>query len=214
MSRSRNYCFTLNNPTPQHVQSLQDIAAEVRYIIFQKERGANGTLHIQGYLQFAVPRTLKGCKRFLPHGTHIEVARGSPEQNISYCSKLDTRANPEEAPFTRGEFVQQGTRNDLKTFALSIKNGTSDLELLENFPTEYFRFSRVIDRVRLISRPPRTWEMAVKCIWGPSGLGKTRLAYNEAGDNVFFLSKGDSNQSIWWDGYNGQESVIIDDFYG
>lgn len=211
MERSRNYCFTINNPTPATIESLQQLAAQVRYIIFQEERGANGTNHIQGYTQFHTPLSLNGAKRRIHERAHLEIARGSPEQNIQYCSKEETRI---QGPYTYGTPITQGKRSDLSAFAISIKDGMTDINLLEQYTNQYFRFHRVIDRIRLMSRAKRTWEMAVKCIWGPSGFGKTRLANTEAGEDVFYLSKGDSTQSIWWDGYNGEQSIIIDDFYG
>jgi len=46
--------------------------------------------------------------------------------------------------------------------------------------------------------------------WGPTRTGKTRKAWEEAGADAFVK---DPNTK-WWDGYRGQENVIIDEFRG
>ncbi len=53
------------------------------------------------------------------------------------------------------------------------------------------------------------------CYWGPSGSGKSRHAYELGGDSQFWVGRPRSRgQSVWWDGYEGQSTVVIDDFYG
>ena len=49
----------------------------------------------------------------------------------------------------------------------------------------------------------------MRVFWGASGTGKSRRAVEEAGDDVYFKPRGK-----WWDGYQQQQSVILDDFYG
>jgi len=54
--KCRNYCFTLNNYNEEDIPKL--LAAQVTYITFQKEIGANGTPHLQGNLR---TDTMKSC---------------------------------------------------------------------------------------------------------------------------------------------------------
>jgi len=50
----------------------------------------------------------------------------------------------------------------------------------------------------------------VRVYWGKSGVGKTRRAWHEAGDDVYIKNPN----TKWWDGYRGQKRVIIDEFVG
>lgn len=53
------------------------------------------------------------------------------------------------------------------------------------------------------------------CYWGPSGSGKSRHAYELGGDSQFWIARPISRGgSVWWDGYEGQSTVVIDEFYG
>lgn len=46
--------------------------------------------------------------------------------------------------------------------------------------------------------------------YGETGSGKSRTASELcSGQSVYYKPQGD-----WWDGYRGQDNVIIDDFYG
>lgn len=211
MAQSRSYCFTLNNPLPQEVESLRLLAAEVSYIIFQRERGENGTEHIQGFVQFPRKLRLQGAIRHLGRRCHCEILRGSPRQAADYCRKEETRI---DEPFESGQLVVMGARRDLEAFNVSIKGGLTDAQLIERHLNEFYQFHKVVDRVRLAFRKPRNWEMENNVYFGRSGSGKTRRAYEEAGEDNYFVSKGDNNQVTWWDGYHGQATVIIDDFYG
>ena len=110
--------------------------------------------------------------------------------------------------------VTPGQRTDLCAFREKIKSGASDAILINDHFNEFVKYHRVIERVRMAFREPRNWEMDVNVFWGASGSGKTRRAFQEAGESHYFLSKGDNGQITWWDGYDGQTSIVIDDFYG
>lgn len=107
---------------------------------------------------------------------------------------------------------RQGTRIDIRKTLESVSNYE---ELVLEHPDcaarcrivalDYFRYR---DKGNHRSVPPNTiW------IFGPTGSGKSRLARSfaerVAGDNYFFHPPGSLK---WWDGYEGQSCVIIDDF--
>lgn len=120
MSKSRNWCFTLNNP-----KSLPDIehADNLRYGCYQEETGDTGTHHLQGYLEFIHPLSLRGVKRSISglHGAHLEVRRGTSTEARNYCRK------PGGWNFTEhGEFRGNLSDMDLDEAWLVVKASVSN----------------------------------------------------------------------------------------
>lgn len=152
------------------------------------------------------------AKERISNRSHLEPAKGSPEQNRTYCSKPETRLR---GPYEFGTIrMGQGTRRDLLEFNQGIREGMTNKQLIETYTQQFYKYYKVIDHVRMVYTEKRSWPMENIVYWGDSGSGKTRRALEEAGDSVYFVSKGDANQSTWWDGYEGQNTVILDDFYG
>lgn len=205
--QSKSWSFTINSPTPEEEAHLETV--DVQYIVWQIEGGTN--IHIQGYVQLHTKCALRKVKETIGARGHFEISRGSPQQNTDYCTKLESRIRPGGC---RGTMVTPGKRTDLSSFTEAIKSGANNAQLITDHLHEFYKYSRVVDTVRLAFREPRNWEMVVKVFYGESGTGKSHRAEAEAGDSRYFLSKGDKGQVTWWDGYNGQDSVIIDDFYG
>lgn len=207
---SKNFIFTLNNHTDAECILLRGLP-DLLYLCYQPERGEQGTLHLQGMLQFGVRRRFNWITKRIPR-IHVEVMKGTPVQARTYCSKEDTRAGEffEEGVFNP---VGQGTRSDIEAYVTDCKSLT-EREIVDKHPCLYVKYHKAFDRIRLAYMPKRNWAMNVVVYWGASGVGKTRRATEEAGDDVYYLSVGDKTQTLWWDGYSGQNTVIIDDFYG
>jgi len=115
MARVRNWCFTLNNPQEHGI--VDDILPALnseRYIVWQRERGANGTVHHQGYVECHAPMRLGAMKEWLP-SAHFEPRRGTREQARAYCMKADSRDGESAGPWERGDFDAGEQRVDLQT---------------------------------------------------------------------------------------------------
>jgi len=81
-----NWVFTLNNPTPA---DKPEAWQGVKYVIYQKERGAAGTEHLQGYLHLKTKQRLSFLKK-VNASAHWEPRRGTHEEARAYCMKDDT----------------------------------------------------------------------------------------------------------------------------
>lgn len=103
-----------------------------------------------------------------------------------------------------------GSRTDVAAFQKLVKEGKSDLELMEVDFNAYNRFSKTVDRYRLYNPPVRREELNVHLFFGSPGVGKTRMAY-ELMPNLYAFPIG---QQLWSDGYAGQTEVLVDDFSG
>lgn len=141
---SRNYCFTINNPSgPLDFETCVGL----RYMIYQEEVGANGTTHYQGYLELSKASRMAAIKKWPGfESAHLEVRRGTQDQAIAYCKKKDDtyRAGPWEF----GEIVKQGHRSDLKRVHEMVKDGKTDREICDEMPGDYIRYSRGIKAMR------------------------------------------------------------------
>lgn len=145
--QSRSYCFTLNNHESNDLPELEDI----RYLVYQREKGENGTEHIQGYVELSKSRTLAYVKNWLPRA-HFEIRRGTREQARDYCRKDDTRI---EGPFERGTWESGGTgaRSDLLAVKRKIDEGKPMSEVWdEHFETtlRYYRGFQEYKKLKLV----------------------------------------------------------------
>lgn len=211
---AKNWVFTWNNP--EFELNLESVPL-ASYIIYQKEQGENGTIHYQGYLEASRRVRLSQLKN-IHQGIHWEVRRGSQAQAIDYARKEDTRI---DGPWEYGVPMQsvQGRRSDLVSVARGIGDGRTFGELSEEFEAECLQYRRsILEAVRERDRQKlkRTMResMEVVVYWGDAGAGKTRAVYEENGiENVFALTEC-SNGTVWFDGYEGEDVLLIDDFRG
>lgn len=205
MSKFRNWVFTINNWVDEDCLRLGKVVC--KYLIGGFEVGEKGTPHIQGYVEFENPICLNGVKkRICPKG-HFESRKGSAEQAIKYCKKDGNW-------FEVGDFEAKtpGKRSDLERVAELVKNGKSIAEIAEECSEAYIKYSRGIEKMKLIvDRPPKWRDVKVSVYIGDSGTGKTRKAMENP--SVYKLNQP-SNNSLWFDGYNGEEVLLIDDFSG
>lgn len=61
-------------------------------------------------------------------------------------------------------------------------------------------------------------KMLVTVIYGTGGLGKSRWAREEAKKNIedgrIYTLMNPQGHTVWWDGYDGQQALLMDDFNG
>jgi len=196
MSKYRAYVFTLNNYTDDAVASLDQI--DCVYMVYGKEVAPEtGTPHLQGYIYFKSRRAVKPVRKLL-EGCHVEAAKGSAEQNREYCTK-DGNATE------RGEMPRQGTRSDLEVVKEIIVAGGTVADVIP-VATSYQSIKTAEVLLKYLE-PQRDWKPTVKWYHGKTGTGKTREAFAEM-ENPYLTIPG----SKWFDGYDGHENVIIDDF--
>jgi len=199
MSQGKHWCITLNNPDDG--ECLGWSVEEMQYLICGKEVGKEGTPHLQGYVQFKKKKKLSAVKKFWPRA-HLELAKGKPDQNVTYCSK-------EHQWHDHGECLKgQGSRSDLENVKKRIDEGCTISELRDEHYATYIRYQRQLTVDREFNLPNRSWPTELHIYWGASGSGKSRKCFEDWPD-AYWKTRGE-----WWDGYDGQETIIIDEFYG
>lgn len=210
MSQGRNWCFTLNNYTEDEVASIQ--ALEVKYIIYGKEVGENGTPHLQGFINFDKPTRLAACKK-INERAHWEICKGSSEQNITYCSKQGDVWSKGVAPKERH---LSGTKNGGKrtrevweeTWELAKSGKIEDVD--GEIRLRYYSTLRAIQK----DYGTRPDDLEVDSGWkgilwivGQPGTGKSRYVRDTwTRDEIY-----DKSLNKWWDSYNGEKIALLDD---
>lgn len=213
-SPAKHWCFTWNDEGDKvsHEEVIKALAPHCDYLVFQEEKGAEGTKHYQGYAEFTKAQRLSAITKFtLPHKPHWEKRKGTRQQARDYAMKEETRV---KGPWQAGEKPwsekNQGKRCDLEDIALKVKEGATDEELFEYSPGTTTRYLKHIQAVRFIFKPQRTQDLQVILSYGPPGTGKTR-AFWDAAPNGWGVPVG---KDLWFTGYAGQKHVLIDDFAG
>jgi hypothetical protein len=186
----RKWCFTINNPSDQDdpMDKLVSLGDSVKYAVFQKESGENGTVHWQGYIEWrSRGRRLTGMKLLFPRA-HFEPAKGSASQNREYCSKEQGRI---DGPFEIGECPQgpPGRRNDLEAVKRRIDEGASDMDIANEFFGQWCRYERAFKRYRMMTQVGRNWQTKVMVLFGEPGTGKTKLAMKMALEEASALGR-------------------------
>lgn len=204
----RYWVFTLNNPT-RALELSQFIGGT--FLCYQKEAGANGTPHFQGMVCFTSKKSLRTMKNYVP-GAHLEPMRGTFDQAYAYCRKLESRI---EGPWEFGEKPKgKGKRTDLDRCKEEIDAGASEKEIADSHFGTWCRAFRALNRYAVLTRGQRHFQTNVLVYWGPPGSGKSSHAHELAGDDAYWLPRPAANSALWFDGYDGQKQVVIDEFYG
>lgn len=209
--RLSRFVFTLNNYDEDSEVLIKSFYKKVapRWIIYGKEKApTTGTPHLQGACVIGRQVAFTSILHYLPEGIHLAEMKGTPHQNFEYCSK-------------EGDYVEYGTRpqpgkrNDLITMANLINSGHSLSEICEEdtLASVFIRYPRGCRELENIVRKPRDPDASpptVCWLYGATGTGKTRAA-------VEFLHKQYGRfwmsglNPQWFDGYEGQKGVILDD---
>lgn len=177
-----------------------------KYIIVGREgEGEGKTRHLQGYVYFAQAKTMSAVKKLLNcTRLHLEIARGSPEQNIEYCSKEGATMELGEKPMSQAEKGAGEKRRYEEAWA-TARNG--DLEDIDaDIRVRHYNTLKKIRMDAIIERPLEDTVMEHQWYCGDTGTGKSRKAREENPDAYLKMC------NKWWDGYKDHDTVIIEDF--
>lgn len=221
----RRFMFTLNPKDGELPHLSMDVFSKwnaCTYAVFQKETApSTGTPHYQGYCEFKQGVNLATFKRKTFSHIHVQHPDGSRAANRAYCTKRESRL---EGPW---EFIRnpqnlgggggaggppqeggQGARNDIAEFRDAIRSGHTTDMLWDMFPSLMARYRHMVTDVRASVRDAHRSPPEVHIYFGDPGTGKSRLAH-ELAPHAYGKVRG-----MWWDLYQGESDVIMDDFYG
>lgn len=203
MSKSRGYVFTLNNWTEEEERKLKEV--DCQYLVYGYEQGEEGTPHLQGYIYFKNPRAFGGVKKVLGSRYHIERQQGTCEQAIAYCKKDGYFKEVGDRPI--GGVGKKCTMHERAERNKRLRDAPLN-ELVENGEihiTEVRKLKNARLDLAQEGNALQTEDVRGIWYWGAPGVGKSHRARTEY-PNAYIKA-----QNKWWDGYQGQEAVILDD---
>nr|WCR62252.1 MAG: replication associated protein [ssDNA virus sp.] len=168
-AQNQNWCFTLNNYTDEQVLHLSLLAEDPRvaYLVIGREVApTTGTPHIQGFVRFNSRLRLSSVRALLPV-CHCTSARGTAEQNRTYCIKDGDFDEWGTCPVD-----QQGRRSDFERYVewlRTLESEPSERELIDQWPSLYGRYRGALRRMagEICPRPTlrdgelREWQTAL-----------------------------------------------------
>ena len=211
VTRNRSWCFTINNYSESEWELVNGgLDGVIVYLVASQEIApTTGTPHIQGYVRFPSAKSLANCKVLFGDRASFRVAKGTADQNRIYVFKLGKGQTANEVVCERGKRPPgPGKRTDLTHVLDAVKDGDGMEDIISETPTyAAYNFAKAILPIFEPERDGST-ETVVIWLWGSTGTGKTRLA-RELYPKAYFKGAGGLK---WWEGYDGHEFVIIDDF--
>ena len=225
--RVRSWVGTINNLQYSDAEYLDKFQAiqGVKYFCGQREKApTTGKEHIQFFIDFENQIYFTELKDLLARkihsGIHFERRKAKTKQEASdYALKLGKWINDDTGIGEKmkfGELVEERGRTDMNDIIERIKQGATNIELLDEFPTQFFRYKKHIEAVRrtlqeneyadkirelkvfYISGKPRTW----KTTFITKKYGKSKICR-------IIYEKG-----WYFENYRGQDIVLFDEFTG
>lgn len=210
MERTRNWCFTINNYTAEDESSLLTLGH--RYLVYGREVGECGTPHLQGFVVFGTVKSLRTLKSLMPRA-HLEPSKADSLCNFKYCTKDGDFVEDGARPCTPKEKGEKGGEAEIARWdatRTACKEGR-----LDDIPSDIFiRNMGAIERYAKRFKPsPVSNNPESRNLWiyGPPGTGKS-IGARRAGELLGLRTYMKNTNNKWWDNYDGEELVIMDDF--
>lgn len=212
-----NFLFMRNGKSKQYDQARywiltiprqdwskpEELPEECNILQGQLEVGQGGFEHWQLFVGFKKPTRLRPIKQLFGQSCHAEPTRSAAAEK--YVFKEDTCV--QETRFSLGtKAIKRADSDDWDTIRELAKTGE-----LERIPSDvYIRYYSSLKKISVEFSKPGGIQKQVIVYWGATGLGKSRKAWHQAGDDAYPKTP----TTKFWDGYNGQQAVVIDEFRG
>ncbi len=221
---SRKFLLTINNPvehgyTHEKIKNILGLFPGCTYWCMADEIGEEKTLHTHLFM-FCKTTVMFSTvqKRF--YGAHIDKCLGTVKENRDYVSKSGKWVdNKKHETSIDGTFEEWGTLPDEQSARQKqseqvfqmIKNGASNLEIIEKYPSMMNHIQHIESTRQTILEEnyKKVWRnLEVHYIWGETGAGKTRYVMEKYDYDVFRITNYDHP----FDDYKSQDVILFDEF--
>lgn len=196
----RNICFTLFYEDDETLSKMETWLEKQDYGVMGLEVcPTTGKPHIQGYAEFPSPKRIQTLKKLWPT-MHFEKRRSSAKLASDYCKK--------DGKFKEfGVISRQGERSDLNTAIELISAGKTTEQVALAEPATYVKYHAGLEKLIYHQSKHRNTMPDITWYWGEAGVGKSHNATEGVPEEQVFRK----HDPKWWDGYEQQECVVIDD---
>lgn len=223
--RARRVVFTVHEAKWKPEPSK--FTEKVRFVTGQTEIGEQTQKeHFQGYAQFKKELCSRKAvyKALGLPACFVEVAHGTPTQNVEYVTKEETRKSG-TTPFewgtrTNADATGKGAeRSDLQEVLDKLKEGVTMDDIMDEHGATWVRNYKALakyeDRIR--ERKTPDWKpIEVIVLWGDAGANKSRTAISMAKTTGggYYRAVVTQSGNVWFNKYQGERTLILDEFYG
>jgi len=193
-----NWCWTAFDPNLSEV--WLSIVAPTYWCYGVEICPDSKRVHWQGYLEIKNATTLHALKGKSPPGIHWEPRKGTQDEAVEYCRK--------DGDFKEWGEKKAGTgqRRDLEAVRKACVSGQAFEKIFDDHFSVVLQYGRGVREYQQLKQVHRNWQTDVICLWGASGVGKSKRA-NEVGATFVEYDK-----SGFIHGYSNEEVVCFDDF--
>jgi len=179
---------------------VRDVGKECGWCLGQLEKcPTTGKIHLQGMANSKSDRGWGFLK-----SDHIEKCK-APLDSLKYCQKEETRVSGPYEQGVRPTWNIKGQKTSNKEILSRPLTELVDEEKIHI--RDYERIRKCVNLYHLDKKANDREPEENLWITGAPGVGKSYWVRQNYGDSLYIKA-----QNKWWDGYNGEENVLIDDF--
>jgi len=209
-NKSYGWCFTVNNYTPDLELEIQHW--DCAYLVYGHEIApTTNTPHLQGYVFFSSQKSFETMKKKFSATAHWIPAKGSALQNHKYCSKESNGVFEKGKRPLNAKEKGQCEKERWSEIIRLCQAGDWDT-IQTDHPVEYGKRLKTLEYInKKRKRDLSTLDGDMEHEWlvGATGSGKSRSVRDRYDRKELYIK---DPTTAWWDGYDGQPVVCIDDF--
>nr|WDW25737.1 MAG: replication-associated protein [Canine circovirus] len=203
---ARCWVATIPNYDDEKLKTIKEFAEKhCPYAVIGEEVApSTGTKHLQCYFRFWTQ--MRGNVLLDMGITHIEVARGTEEQNRNYCIKEGKFIEIGQMKMTKKQEKEEYFKGVIECF-----NSKGLNEFVEVYPKEALIYGEKLERLRsnlMVNKEPWNGQLQDKnfWIWGAPGTGKSQWARSHCAQEKIYLKPINK----WWNGFiRGVHKIIL-----